>query len=69
MNRFLTQPWLKAYSGLFINISAALIITPLVGYSVSLPKNLIEFGMLFADLVSGIIFLLLTVKCEERIKK
>lgn len=69
MRILLTKPWLKAWSGLFINISAALIIAPLVSVTIAFPKDSNEFLVLLINLIGAIMFLLLTVKCEERLVK
>lgn len=69
LSQLFTKPWLRAYSGLFINISSALFITPFVGLTIFLPKDAQEFIVLIADLIAGIIFLLLTVKCEGRLQR
>lgn len=69
ISKLFTKPWLRAWSGLLINFSAALFIIPITGYTILFPQNLIELGTLFADLLFGIMFLILTVKCEERLKR
>lgn len=61
--------WLKALSGLTINISAAWFVVPFIGPNISFPKNLWEFTLLIWSIILGILFLLITVWCERRIEK
>jgi len=69
VERFIAKPWLKAYSGLSINISAAFFISAFVGLTIAFPKNIIEFVGLTANVLSAILFLLITVLCEREIEK
>ena len=69
LTKFLTKPWLKAYSGLSINISAAWFIAPFIGSNVSLPDSIWDFLVLSWDLTFGILFLLTAVWCERRLGK
>ena len=69
LTQLFTEPWLRAYSGLFINISAAFFVAPFIGLTIAIPKSHLELILLIADLFIGIMFLLLTVKCEERLKR
>jgi len=69
MKNLLDKPWLKAYSGLSINISAAWFGTVFVGPFISLPRTKNEFTLLIWATALGIIFLLLSVWCERRLIK
>lgn len=68
MDRFLTRPYLKAYSGLAINLSAALLAAPFIGYTISLPKTFQEFAILIVDFGVAIMLLLFTVWCEKKLE-
>lgn len=61
--------WLKAFSGLCINISAAWFAVPFIGYTISFPKDLRNIFTLTLDIAFGIIFLLITVLCEKKLEK
>lgn len=63
------RPWLKAFSAIFSNISAAFFITPLIGSAISFPENHVNFLALTLDIVFGIVFLLLTVLCEKTLEE
>lgn len=65
----LSKAWLKALSGLSINLSAAWFATALIGVNIAAPKEFGELLVLTFNLVFGIIFLLLTVKFEENLEK
>lgn len=69
MDVFLTKPWLKALSGLSINISAAWFIAPVIGSNISFPESFSVLRILVFDIVLGIIFLLITVLIEKGIEK
>lgn len=62
-------PWLKAFSQLSINISAAWFATPFIGHALSIPNNLLDFFVLTINIVFGIVFLLLGVFFEKRLEK
>lgn len=62
------NPFLKALSGLSINISAAWFVAPFIGPTISFPKNYLDIVVLTADLVLGIVFLILTIICERKLK-
>lgn len=68
MEAFFTRPWLKALSGLFINFSAAwfalIFITP-VFIKVS---SFEAIFLLTRDFIFGILFLVATVKIEEKLE-
>lgn len=63
----MSKPWLKALSGLSINISAAWFVVPFIGPSVSFPNSIWDFLVLIGNISLGIIFLLISVKLEEEI--
>lgn len=65
MQRFLTKPWLRAFSGLSINISAGWFGVAFIGPNVSFPSTLWEILVLTWNITLGIIFLLLTVFIER----
>lgn len=69
MQRFLTKPWLRAFSGLSINLSAGWFGVVFIGPNVSFPKNLWDFAVLTADIILAIVFLLVTVWCEKELQK
>lgn len=69
MEILLTRSWLKAFSGLLINLSAALLVAPFIGYTIALPQTFNEFAILLVDFGTAIIFLLLTVWCEKRLDR
>lgn len=69
MERFLTKPYLKAYAGLAINLSAALLVIPFVGYTIALPKTFQEFVILLVDFGVAIMLLLFTVWCEKMLER
>ena len=63
------RPWLRALSGLSINFSAAWLVLPFIGSSVSFPQDILDFLVLTLNIVLGIIFLLLTVLIERRLEE
>lgn len=63
------RPWIKAFSGLSINISAAWFAVPFIGPSISFPNDKSDFLVLTSDIGFGIVFLLLTVWCEGKLEK
>lgn len=63
------RPWLKAFSVISSNISAAWFAVPFIGPSISFPKDKSDFLVLTSDIGFGIVFLLLTVWCERRLEK
>lgn len=63
------RPWLKALSGLFINISAAWFALAFIGPNVAFPKSPIEFVLLTSYMIFGILFLVLTVFLERGLEK
>lgn len=67
--RFLTKPHLRVYSGLAINISAALLVAPFVGYTISLPKTAWELAILIVDFGTAIMFLLFAIWCEKKLDR
>ena len=69
IERLFTRPWLKAYSGLSINISAGFLGVVFIGPNVSFPKNLWDFSILTVDIILAILFLLVTVWCEKELDK
>ncbi|MBI4092007.1 MAG: hypothetical protein HY427_02275 [Candidatus Levybacteria bacterium] len=68
MERFFTRPWLKALSGLFINFSAAwfalIFITPIFTKVSSSEATF----TLTRDFIYGMLFLIATVKIEEKLE-
>lgn len=69
MDRFLTQPWLKAYSGLSINLSAGYFAAVFIVQGIEQTQYQARFLILTLNIVLGIVFLLLTVWCERRLEK
>lgn len=69
MEQFLAIPWLKAYAGLSINISAAYFAVAFIGSNIVFPYDLNKFLVLIWNIIFGIVFLLITVKCEKEIEK
>lgn len=69
MRKFLTKPWLRSWSGLSINISAAWFVAPFIGANLTIPTSIWKLAVLIADLLLGIMFLLITVWCERRLQK
>jgi len=69
MERLFTKPWLRAFAGLTINISAAWFAVAFIGPNVSLPSNLWEIFVLTWNIFFGIVFLLLTVSIERRLEQ
>ena len=65
-NRY--RPWLRAFSGLSINLSAAWLAAPVIGPNVSLPKSIWDFLILTLNIILAIVFLLLSVWCERKLK-
>ena len=65
----LTKPWLKAFSGLSINISAGWFAILLIGPSVAFPDTGPEILALIRSIVNGIIYLLITVVLEQELEK
>lgn len=63
------RPWLRALSGLSINISAAWFALAFIGPNVSFPDSPEDFLKLTLNIVFGIVFLLLTVYLERRLEK
>lgn len=63
------RPWLRALSGLSINISAAWFANAFIGPNISLPRNTAEIFSLTLSLVLGIVFLLITVWLERKLEK
>lgn len=63
------HPYLKAFSGLSINISAGWLIAPFIGTNISFPDNLGSLIVLIADIILGILFLLITVWCERKLER
>ena len=66
---FLTKPWLSALAGLTINISAAWFVVPFIGVNVSLPNEIWDIFVLFGNITFGIIFLLIAVSLEKRLRR
>lgn len=69
MEKFLKRPWLKAYSGLSINLSAALLAVAFIGPNISFPANPSEFISLLMYVGFAIMFLLITVWIEKELEK
>jgi len=63
------RPWLKAFSAISGNISAAWFAVPFIAPSISFPKDKGDFLVLTSDIGFGIVFLLLTVWREGRLEK
>lgn len=69
VSKLFTRPWLKAYSGLSINISAGFFLGVFIGPNISLPQSTKDFVVLFSYVGFGIVFLLLTVFFEREIER
>jgi|GEM_PF-2189454 len=63
------RPWLRAFSGLFINISAAWFASSFIGTNISFPQTIFQFFALTLQIGFGIVFLLLTVRIEKELGK
>lgn len=63
------RPFLRAFSGLSINISAAWFAVPFIGTSIAFPNDLLSFRTLIASILFGILFLLVTVWFERKLEK
>ena len=63
------RPWLKAFSAISGNISAAWFAVPFIAPSISFPKDKSDFLVLTYDIGFGIVFLFLTVWCEGKLEK
>lgn len=63
------RPWLRALSGLFINISAAFFVAAFIGPTILFPKNPEQFVSLTLNIGFGILFLLTTVMLERMLEK
>jgi len=63
------RPWLKALSGLSINISAAWFAIPFVGSSIAFPGDLLSWRTLIFSILLGILFLLITVWFERKLNE
>lgn len=61
------HPWLKAFSGLSINLSAAFLATPFIGLNIAFPNNVGQFFILTLHIVFAIVFLLLSILCERKL--
>ena len=63
------RPWFRAFSGLFINVSAAFFAAAFIGQNIAFPKNFLDIFVLTVNVVFGMVFLLLTVLTEKRLEK
>ena len=64
----LTHPWLKAFAGLTINLSAGWYGAVLILPNFSPIKTTADFLTLIYDLLFGTIFLVLSVWCEKNLE-
>ncbi len=64
-NFIFTEPWLKSFAGLFINISAAWFMAAALTTNLTNLTKLESYLILFNYFISGILYLLLSVKIEE----
>ena len=62
-------PWLKALSGLCINLSAGWLGGAVISFNFLEPSRMGGFWILTYDLFFGIVFLLFTVKLEEYLER
>lgn len=65
MNRVFTRPWLKAFSGLFINFSAGFFGLTLLVPNLANSRDINMFVILTWNLFFGIVFLFASIKAEE----
>ncbi|HBQ50694.1 hypothetical protein A3B42_00895 [Candidatus Daviesbacteria bacterium RIFCSPLOWO2_01_FULL_38_10] len=63
------HPYLKAFSGLSINISAAWFASAFIGTNLAFPRTAIAFIQLTSTILFGIVFLLATVLFEKELEK
>ncbi|MBM4401799.1 MAG: hypothetical protein FJ044_00970 [Candidatus Cloacimonetes bacterium] len=69
MKTFLTKPWLKALSGLCVNLSAGWFGAALITFNFLDPSKKGGFWVLTYDIVFGTLFLLLTVRVEKYLEE
>lgn len=69
MKALFTKPWLRAYSGLSINISATFFVGSIIGPNISLPQSTKDFVVLLSYVGFGILFLFLTAFLEKEIER
>jgi hypothetical protein len=69
MQLIFTKPWLHAFSGLSINLSAGWLLAAFIGPNVSFPENLKQFIVLTVHVGFAIVCLLLTVWLEKELEK
>lgn len=62
------RPWLKAFSGLFINLSAAWLAAAFIGPNVSFPNSPKDYIVLTMQVGFAIVALLLTVQFEKELE-
>lgn len=60
-----TRPWLRSLSGLFINISAGWFMAAALTTNITNLQKIEFYIILFYYLISGLLYLLLSVKIEE----
>lgn len=69
MESFFPKPWIKALSGLFINLSAGWFGAALISFNFLEFSKEGSFWVLMYDVVLGMLFLLLTVRLEKYLEK
>jgi len=62
------RPWIKALSGLSINVSAAWFAVPFIGTTIKFPQTFFDVVILTLDIILGILFLLITVLFERKLE-
>ena len=65
INMFISKPWLRAFSGLFINLSALWFSLAFITPNFTSLNKLDALAILTGDIVSAILSLVSTVKIEE----
>ncbi len=69
MKKFFSRSWLKALSGLFVNLAAAWFAVAFITPNFSDPTEPAGFAVLGVDILLGFTFLVSTVKLEEVLEK
>lgn len=69
MTRLFTKPWLRAFSGLFINFAAGYFALAFITPNFTNPATPNAFVILTWNILFGIVFLIASVKTEERLER
>lgn len=69
MRRRIPKYWLRSFSALAVNLSAGWFALTIIGTNISFPQNPDEYFSLTANLVFGIVYLLISVLLEKEIER